>query len=96
MDHIALAHVQNEGKKEAIMVYSRMLTAQITKHEGGDNLYCKQTLIKLNMLQAKKKSRKSIRECVKKVKEFIRENKDPCQHVRMEKLLKLSGIVFVL
>ena len=70
-----------------------MLTAQIHANEGGDNVECTQTLIKLNMLQAKKKDKKSIQSCLKKVHEFLRENEDPCQHARLEKLMKLSGIV---
>jgi hypothetical protein len=76
-------------------MYSKMLTAQIIFHEGGDNLQCAQTLIKLNMLQAKKKNKKSIHACLKKVKEFLHENRDPCQHLRLEKLLKLSGVVMM-
>ncbi len=72
-----------------------MLTAQILANEGGDNIECTQTLIKLNMLQAKKKDKKIVRSCLKKVQEFLRDNEDPCQHTRFEKLLKFSGIVFL-
>ena len=75
--------------------YSKMLTAQILANEGGDNIECNQTCIKLNLLQAKKNDRRSIRTCLKKVHEFLRENDDPCQHTRLERLLKLSGVVFV-
>ena len=35
-------------------------------HKGGDNLYYKQTLIKLNILQVKKKKRNNIGQCLKK------------------------------
>ena len=76
-------------------VYSKMLTAQINANEGGDNIHCSQTLIKLNMLQAKRRDRKSVRACLKKVKEFIRDNTDPCQHERLQKLLKLNGVVIL-
>ncbi len=95
MDYLALAHLRKGDKNSAVSIYSKMLTAQIIANEGGDNIQCSQTLIKLNMLQAKRKDRKSIRACLQKVKEFIHENRDPCQHERMEKLLKLSGVVFV-
>lgn len=95
MDHIALAYLKKGDKNHAIATYSKILTAQIMENEGGDNVHCSQTLIKLNMLQAKKKDRKTIRACLKKVKEFIHENNDPCQHQRLEKLLKVSGVVFI-
>lgn len=70
-----------------------MLTVQIMQHESGDNVQCTQTLIKLKILQAKKYDKENMRTCLKNINEFIRDNKDPCQHERMEKLLKLSGIV---
>ena len=72
-----------------------MLTAQILANEGGENIECEQTLIKLNMLQAKKKNKKSIRACLKKAKQFLKENHDPCQRERLERLLKLSNVVFL-
>lgn len=76
-------------------MYSKILTAQIHAHEGGDNIYCSQTLIKLNMLQAKRKDRESIRACMNKAREFIRDNTDYCQHERLQKLLQLNGVVFL-
>ncbi len=72
-----------------------MLTAQINENEGGDNIYCSQTLIKLNMLQAKRNDRKSIRACMKQLKEFIRDNIDQCQHERLQKLVSLKGVVLI-
>jgi len=95
IDYLALSYLMKADKNNAIKMYSKMLTAQINFHGGGDNIYCDQTLTKLNMLQVKKKKKKTIRAFLKKIQEFIENNNDPCQYERLLKLLKMSGIIFL-